>query len=944
MKRSCNLSQLIGLLNIQTFSMRRIFDQLNKVKISASCKLFKFCILEKRAKMSSRLVSDIVDEYTNVQYTDKEKEYVQSLIQKIQQDFMTAKKPVRIDCVQQLIFLNLIGADTSWADFNVLEVMAIDDFSAKYISYTAATQTWNSNSDVVLMATNRIMKDLTSAKPNLVSLVLSSLPPYLSPTLAQLISNDVIKLMSSTKPNLQQKAIMTFYHVCLHYPDALKAGFPTLRSCLDHNNPAVIGAALSMMHELCLINPSNFVPLIPKFFKILTSYKQTYIVTRVVQIMTLLCTVEKRLPKKLIQPYINILDQTSSMSQLYDIMKSIVSIPITDHTVLAVAIQRIEPLIVHSDPNIKALFIKLFMKLIKLQPKLLQQHRETVTQCLDSEEEAERLMALDLISSLVNQKTIKSIVGKMISHFKTAYTVDFRNQIISKLITVCSQNDYEYISDFDWYIDILTELIQDGGFTCFQIIADQLLDLALRVPSTRERLVPEMIPAFNKNYMYKDSLPLLLAVSHIIGNYSNDPKSFDSLLSPCILQCNERVQQSFIISSFNLNIKVNIPNFIEKLKIFCQSRFENVRRDVETYISLAELMNEDEIMKDIKSRIFLNDEDEEAEMNEEELVIPDDFNDPIPILTFDFESEQKEKEEKTAEKTKGRKKKGKRVIRRQKQTDEKPAVISKKTHKRVPHHKSSRPQSQNNDDVENNDETQEDEIEHHEKVTKIKTKRVVKRRSHTNLNEQEIAHNSLFKIIATQFIPESNNLSVVFSIENLTENPVQSVDVKVFETSSIHIVSVPPVEHIEGGKSTEYQLQVKIDKPSLPQLLKIIFAPVCGNSEVIETKLKIFPSSFLLSVPQDTIDADKCVYEETISAETDLEDENLLKIVSSVLRTTEVKMQEDEYRFFSSTTYGFSVIGQLVLEDESSHISIRSDNEAFVDVIIREIEMRLKSL
>lgn len=926
--------------------------------------------------MSSLLISDVIDEYTDIRNTDKENDYLQSVVQKIQNILSNGKTPAKLDCIQILFFLNLIGLDTSWAHFYILEVMASNDYSSKCISYLAATLTWNSTSDVSLMATNRITKDLTSGKPLITSLVLSSVPTYLSPTLSQLISNDVIKLMQSSTPVLRQKAITTFYQICLRYPDALKAGFPTLRACLDDPKPAVIIPALFVINELCIINPSNFIALIPKLFKILTSNKQsTYIVIKVVQILTMLSLVEKRLPKKLLPIYSEILDSTSSMSQLYDIVKSIITIPITNSEILNLALQRIEPLITHSDPNIRSMFTKFFMKLILLEPKLLKQHKETVTQCLGSEDETERLLALDLIASLANQKSIVSIVDKMVDNCKTACTMNFRNETIKKIISICSQNDYEFISDFSWYIDILFGIIRDGGFNCFQVIADQLLDLAIRVPSTRNYLVSNLGKSFNQTYMYQESMPLLLAISHIIGTYSNDPKSLNTLLSPFLLQCNERVQQSYIISAFGLFIRLsgnsencNEQDFREKLEVLKKSNGLNIKSEMATYESLASLLcTEESIKSDLRSVLYKNrnnDEDEELDEDMEPLTPPPDFNDPITLLqdseSIDFTSSQNLGEQKSTKK----KRKGKRVIRHQKQNGEEGSqvrVIRKKRNQ----------ESTNNDDNKEDATTTEGNDGQNlspqtETDTKTKRKHTKTKKNHTvstlsHLFIQNIGQNSFIKISAVDFLPQENHLTIKILIENLNSTPIPSFDVKVFDTNTVKAINVPHVELIEGNQTNEYLMEVEVLKPNLPQLLKVVFTPVCYCScDSLETHIKIFPSFFLQSAPQSTIEIDKCNNGESITVEASdsSEIDEIISIVSAILKTTEVKMSDDEYMLFSTATFNLanndgqseatlSAVGKIDIETDEGEqllkIEVKSGDKTFTNALLREIEMRIES-
>lgn len=518
--------------------------------------------------MIRRSLADTIKSYLNARASGNEQNFVADLVAKMQEEMHTGNPDTKQDIVQQLIFLNLRGHDTTWADFCVLEVMSLDSFSAKRIAYTAAAQMWTSTSDVVLMATNRIERDLTSIQPLLSALVLSSLPPYLSLSLSQSIAHDVIALMSAAKPVVRQKAIMTFYHICLKYPDALRPGFTTLLSRLDDADNSVVFSALTVMSELCAHNVHNFVQLIPKLHKMLEASTSNWVTMRLIYIMRMLSNVEPRLPRKLIGPFTTILETTSSITVLFECVRTIIEIPITNTILLTYATNRMQSFLEHEDVNLRFLCLSLFIKLIEIQPKLVAQHKDLITKCLDSSDESTRLLALDLLAALANAKTIDGIVAKMFDHFKQSKSVMFKNQIFSRVIEICSKNDYDLINDFDWYISTLMDFVQEGGFTCYDVLSEQLLDLALRVPDTRERLVDEMAGLF-QNVAYKDATSLLLSSSHIIAEYATNTDMFEKVLFSLIAETDERVQESCIATAFKLYLKAeNEEKMIELESIF----------------------------------------------------------------------------------------------------------------------------------------------------------------------------------------------------------------------------------------------------------------------------------------------------------------------------------------------------------------------------------------
>lgn len=52
----------------------------------------------------------------------------------------------------------MLGYDTSWSIFNIVEVMSSSKFTYKRIGYLAASQSFSSDEKVFILATNLIRK------------------------------------------------------------------------------------------------------------------------------------------------------------------------------------------------------------------------------------------------------------------------------------------------------------------------------------------------------------------------------------------------------------------------------------------------------------------------------------------------------------------------------------------------------------------------------------------------------------------------------------------------------------------------------------------------------------------------------------------------------------------------------------------------------------------
>lgn len=52
------------------------------------------------------------------------------------------------------------------------------------------------------------------------------------------------------------------------------------------------------------------------------------------------------------------------------------------------------------------------------------------------------------------------IVKKLMAHMEKAEGTVYRDELLSKIILICSQNNYQFIVNFEWYITVLVELAQ----------------------------------------------------------------------------------------------------------------------------------------------------------------------------------------------------------------------------------------------------------------------------------------------------------------------------------------------------------------------------------------------------------------------------------------------------------------------------------------------------
>lgn len=73
----------------------------------------------------------------------------------------------------------------------------------------------------------------------------------------------------SNRGYLRKKAVLVLYKAFLSYPEALRPAFPRLTEKIEDNDLAVVSAVVTVLCELCIHNPQNYLPMAPTFYKLL---------------------------------------------------------------------------------------------------------------------------------------------------------------------------------------------------------------------------------------------------------------------------------------------------------------------------------------------------------------------------------------------------------------------------------------------------------------------------------------------------------------------------------------------------------------------------------------------------------------------------------------------------------------------------------------------------
>uniref|UniRef100_A0A2A4ISS4 AP-3 complex subunit delta n=1 Tax=Heliothis virescens TaxID=7102 RepID=A0A2A4ISS4_HELVI len=531
-------------------------------------------------RMFDKNLTDLVRGIRNNK--DNESKYIAQCMEEIKVELRQENIAVKANAVAKLTYLQMLGYDISWAIFNIIEVMSSNKFTYKRIGYLAASQSFHADSELLMLTTNMIRKDLNAQNQYEAGLALSGLSCFISHDLARDLANDIMTLMSSTKPYLRMKAVLMMYKVFLRYPEALRPAFPKLKEKLEDPDPGVQSAAVNVVCELARKNPKNYLSLAPVFFKLMTTSTNNWMLIKIIKLFGALTPLEPRLGKKLIEPLTNLIHSTSAMSLLYECINTVIAVLISissgmpGHAAsVQLCVQKLRILIEDSDQNLKYLGLLAMSRILKSHPKSVQAHKDLVLACLDDKDESIRLRALGLLYGMVSKKNLMEIVKKLMVHMDRAEGTLYRDELLTRIIEICSQNNYQHVVDFECTsaMSLLYE--------CINTVIAVLISISSGMPGHAASVqlcvqkLRILIEDSDQNLKYLG----LLAMSRILKSHPKSVQAHKDLVLACLDDKDESIRLRALGLLYGMVSKKNLMEIVKKLMVHMDRAEGTLYRD-----------------------------------------------------------------------------------------------------------------------------------------------------------------------------------------------------------------------------------------------------------------------------------------------------------------------------------------------------------------------------
>jgi AP-3 complex subunit delta-1 len=134
----------------------------------------------------------------------------------------------------------------------------------------------------------------------------------------------------------------------------------------------------------------------------------------------------------------------------------------------------------------------------KDRPKKVLLLKDNILSCMQDQDASIRLRAVDLLCSLVTNKNLKEIVKQLLVQLSLAsQDIWYRNQTLTRILNLCSNDLFSFVADFDWYSDLLLGIVRQTKVDVGALLIRDLVQLALCVPRSRSYLVHRIVSNVN---------------------------------------------------------------------------------------------------------------------------------------------------------------------------------------------------------------------------------------------------------------------------------------------------------------------------------------------------------------------------------------------------------------------------------------------------------------
>ncbi|KAG9122025.1 AP-3 complex subunit delta [Ceratobasidium sp. 392] len=422
-----------------------------------------------------------------------ESQFIAKAVDEIRTEVKSKDMDLKAAAVLKLVYLDMLGYSMRWASFYVVEVMSSPKFHLKAVGYLAAVQSFTPDTDVLMLTTNLLKKDLSNAIPASLPVALNGFCHLATPDLSRDLASDIFSLLSHSRPPVRKSAVLALFRLLVTYPDAQSVGVEKLKDKLADDDPGVVSATVNVLCELARRSPTDYLVLAPQLFHLLTTASNNWMLIKIVKLFGFLTPHEPRLAKKLSGPLSDLIANTPAISLLYECVHTVIIGGMLHGSMARACSAKLAVFLGDSDQNLKYIALLAMAKIAPTHAYLVAEHQDVIFSSIEDPDMSIRMRALELLTAMATQDNVQSIVQQLLDHLvkpssqtsqsassalraslnaaalapatTTTTTTPTRSQtqayrmaVARRILHMLSRDAYSAVPDFEWALSVLVDL------------------------------------------------------------------------------------------------------------------------------------------------------------------------------------------------------------------------------------------------------------------------------------------------------------------------------------------------------------------------------------------------------------------------------------------------------------------------------------------------------
>ena len=397
------------------------------------------------------------------------------------------------------IYMQMMGYQTSFMQMSCINLLASSDFTEKRIAYSALPLVIDSTSQVLLLATSTIKKDLQNRdNPEIQALALNAVGDVCTPDMCREISMEVANIIQNSQDsNVKKRAACAGVVIIKNCPEMIDSYIDKIPLLLEDRTHSVCLSGIYLVLEMINIRP-NIIEKIKKYHSMFVKYEKSllsvsyspefdvngitdpFLQAKILEIMQYTAKDNKELIDELADLFVSVQSITESSKQTgyalqYEIIKAINNLNASSG-MKSLSNNILGKFLSSNDYNLKYIALNTLKDVARKDLASVQKHRAVILEFLKDNDISLQKRALDLIYLIINKNNLKNITKECLIFLPKA-----EDEIKYELTKKLQDSIVKYSPSYKWEIDSLIKMVINSKGKIYEDVLSQIINSILKV-------------------------------------------------------------------------------------------------------------------------------------------------------------------------------------------------------------------------------------------------------------------------------------------------------------------------------------------------------------------------------------------------------------------------------------------------------------------------------